>query len=210
MRCFEQPNRYWFHLLSGPATDATIQSAQFTRAAGGPVANTEKIHFKGRYLGIRERDDWEYTFRTNASGVVVLVPVTDAGEIVLVEQYRIPVQSAVIELPAGLVGDTSDEDEDIEHAARRELLEETGYEAESMIELLTCPSTPGLADEIVTIYFAGGLKKTGPGGGDSSEDIIVHLVPLESAVEWLEEIMSTGVLVDPKIYAGLFWADLHS
>jgi ADP-ribose pyrophosphatase len=76
------------------------------------LANNETIHYQGRFLGLKESDHWEYAYRTNATGVVVLVPVTDAGELVLVEQYRTPVRSRVMELPAGLVGDTEAADED--------------------------------------------------------------------------------------------------
>ena len=174
------------------------------------MENSEKNHFSGRFLGLKERDGWEYAYRTNASGVVVIVPVTDAGALVLVEQYRIPVKSRVLELPAGLVGDNGDIDEDFEIAARRELLEETGFLASTLTKLLTSPSTPGMADEMVTIYFAGGLERVGPGGGDGSEDITVHLVPLGDAVDWLEARMAEGVMLDPKIYAGLFWAQMHA
>ncbi len=174
------------------------------------MANKEKIHYSGRFLGLKERDSWEYAFRTNASGVVVLVPVTDADELVLVEQYRIPVQSLVMELPAGLVGDTGDAEEDFRTAAHRELIEETGYSAASLEELLTSPSTPGMADEIITIYYASGLERVGPGGGDGDEDITVHHVPLEGASEWLEACTAKGIMLDPKIYAGLFWAGMRS
>jgi hypothetical protein len=93
----------------------SIQSAQFIRAADISVSKNETIHYKGRFLGLKERDHWEYAYRTNASGVVVLVPVTDAGELVLVEQYRIPVKSRVLELPAGLVGDNGDPEEDFKN-----------------------------------------------------------------------------------------------
>ena len=174
------------------------------------MANKETIHYSGRYLGLKERDHWEYAFRTNASGVVVLVPVTDAGELVLVEQYRIPVRSRVMELPAGLVGDNDDSEEDFKTAAHRELIEETGYRATLLEELLTSPSTPGMADEIITIFFASGLVRVGPGGGDGNEDITVHHVPLENAAEWLEARMAEGIMLDPKIYAGLYWAGLRS
>ena len=174
------------------------------------MAKKETIHYSGRYLGLKERDHWEYAFRTNASGVVVLVPVTDAGELVLVEQYRIPVRSRVMELPAGLVGDNDDSEEDFKTAAHRELIEETGYRATLLEELLTSPSTPGMADEIITIFFASGLVRVGPGGGDGNEDITVHHVPLENAAEWLEARMAEGIMLDPKIYAGLYWAGLRS
>lgn len=174
------------------------------------MAKKETIHYSGRYLGLKERDHWEYAFRTNASGVVVLVPVTDAGELVLVEQYRIPVRSRVMELPAGLVGDNDDSEEDFKTAAHRELIEETGYRATLLEELLTSPSTPGMAAEIITIFFASGLVRVGPGGGDGNEDITVHHVPLENAAEWLEARMAEGIMLDPKIYAGLYWAGLRS
>ncbi len=174
------------------------------------MTNSEKIHFKGRFLGIMERNRWEYTFRTNASGVVVMVPVTDGGELVLVEQFRIPVKGRVMELPAGLVGDTGNPDEDFKIAANRELLEETGYRAKRLEELLVGPSTAGLSDEIITIYFADGLEKVGPGGGDSSEDITVHLMPLEDAEAWLREKSDEGILLDPKIYAGMYWARMRN
>ena len=174
------------------------------------MTNKETIHYSGRFLGLKQRDRWEYTFRTNASGVVALVPVTDAGELVLVEQYRIPVQSRVLELPAGLAGDTGDPDEDFKVAANRELVEETGYRAGQLDKLLVGPSTSGLADEILHIYHASKLEKVGPGGGDGSEDITVHLLPLAKAESWLANHLATGVLIDPKVYAGLYWAGRRS
>lgn len=183
-----------------------IQLAQFIRAMSEPVTNNEKIHYQGRFLGMMERDRWEYTFRSNASGVVVLVPVTDKGELVLVEQHRTPVRGRVLELPAGLVGDTGDPGEDFQIAANRELEEETGYRAARLEELLVGPSTPGMSDEIINIYFADGLVKVGPGGGDGNEDITVHLMPLDDAETWLEAKSSEGILLDPKIFAGMYWA----
>ena len=174
------------------------------------MTNKEIIHYSGRLLGLKQRGRWEYTFRTNASGVVALVPVTDDGELVLVEQYRIPVQSRVLELPAGLAGDTGDPDEDFKLAANRELVEETGFRASQLDEILVGPSTSGLADEILHIYYASGLEKVGPGGGDVSEDITVHLLPLAEAESWLATRTAAGILIDPKVYAGLYWAGLHS
>lgn len=187
-----------------------IQLAKFIRAAGDPVTNSEKIHFKGRFLGMMERDHWEYAYRTNATGVVVMVPVTDAGELVLVEQHRVPVKGRVLELPAGLVGDTGDRDENFKLAANRELVEETGYCAARLEELLVGPSTPGMSDEIITIYFADGLEKVGPGGGDGNEDITVHLMPLDGAEAWLRQKSGQGILLDPKIYAGMYWAGMRN
>jgi ADP-ribose pyrophosphatase len=173
------------------------------------MASSDKEHFTGRFLGMREREGWEYTYRTNASGVVMMVPVTDNRELVLVEQYRTPVQSRVLELPAGLVGDTGDASEDFELAAQRELFEETGFKADRFEALMISPTSPGLTDEMVNIYYASGLQRVGPGGGDGNEDIEVHIVPLSEAVEWLEQKKRTGVMIEPKIYAGLYWASLR-
>jgi ADP-ribose pyrophosphatase len=162
-------------------------------------------HFKGRYLSLLERDDWEFASRSNASSVVVLVAVTPGGEIVLVEQFRKPVEARVIELPAGLVGDHADPDESILSAAGRELEEETGYTATHMEVLMSCPSSAGMSDEIISFVMATGLERVGPGGGDESEDIEVHLVPLTEVDAWLGERIKQGQALDPKIYAALYW-----
>lgn len=163
--------------------------------------------FRGRYLGIREIDHWEFAARTNASAVAVLVPVTDDDELVLVEQYRIPVQARVIELPAGLVGDQGEPDEPVEAAAMRELEEETGFVAKHLSHLLTCPTTAGMSDEMISFYLAEGLQRTGPGGGDDSEDIEVHIVPLDEASDWLSEQRAQGRMLDPKVYTALYWLE---
>lgn len=162
-------------------------------------------HATGRYLNLVENNGWEYATRANASGVVVLVPVTDDGQLVLVEQYRVPVQAHVIELPAGLAGDVEDKDESLVTAAQRELLEETGYQANEWKLIFECPVTSGMSDEIVTFFEARSLSRTGEGGGDDSEDIRVHLVHLDRVNDWLLQQVSEGYMVDPKIYAALYW-----
>lgn len=162
-------------------------------------------HYRGRYLSLLERDGWEYASRSNASCVAILVPVTDAGEILLVEQYRKPVGARVIELPAGLVGDHVDPDEPVLEAARRELEEETGFAAERLQALMACPSSAGMSDEIIHFILATGLKRVGPGGGDASESIEVLPLPLSQVDAWLAARLSEGALIDPKIYAALYW-----
>jgi len=161
--------------------------------------------YRGRYLSLLERDGWEFASRCNASGVVVIIAVTDDGAIVFVEQYRKPVRARVIELPAGLVGDHVDPGESVIEAARRELLEETGYAAAHLDVLMACPSSAGISDEIITFVRATGLRRTGPGGGDASEEIEVLVIPLEAVDLWLAEQYSAGKPMDPKIYAALYW-----
>jgi ADP-ribose pyrophosphatase len=59
------------------------------------------------------------------------------------------------------------------------------------------------------IYYAGGLEKVGPGGGEKNENIEVHLVPLDNAEAWLAKKSNEGIMIDPKVFAGLYWAGLY-
>jgi ADP-ribose pyrophosphatase len=161
--------------------------------------------YRGRYLSLLERDGWEFASRCNATGVVVLIAVTDAGELVLVEQYRKPVEASVVELPAGLVGDLADPDEPLLDAAQRELEEETGYVAAQMEILMACPSSAGMSDEVITFVLATGLRRVGPGGGDDSEEIEVTAVALDQVDAWLVAQAAAGKPVDPKVFTALYW-----
>ena len=164
------------------------------------------ILHKGKYLNLICEDDWEYVKRVLGSGVVVVVPMTKDGKVVFVEQFRRPVEAQVIEWPAGLVNDKAAHDpETMEAAARRELLEETGYHAEHLSLLVGGPVSSGLSSEIITFYQALDVVKKGPGGGDASESIKVHEIPLKEADLWLYEMGKKGFLVDPKIYVGLYF-----
>jgi len=159
---------------------------------------------KGRHIDFVARGRWEYVQRRNVSGIVGIVPVTDDRKLVLVEQYRPPVASGVIELPAGLVGDVPGRSgEAFESAARRELLEETGYKATEMVKVFEGVISPGISDEQISFFLATGLKKSGAGGGDSSEDIVVHEVAIDNIVQWLAGCRDRDLLVDLKIYAAL-------
>ncbi len=160
--------------------------------------------YQGRHLSMLNRGGWEYATRNTARQAVGIVAVTDAGDVVLVEQHRPPAGRTVIELPAGLCGDIAGkEDEPLVEAAKRELLEETGYVASSWTELTSGYSSPGLTDESITLFLAVGLTREGPGGGDASEAIAVHEVPLATVLRWLRE---RGAMADLKLLAGLFAA----
>lgn len=165
------------------------------------------VLYEGEFIRALRRGHWEYVERVRQIGAVMIVAVTGERKLLLIEQFRIPVDCRVIELPAGLAGDTpGNSGEDLEDAARRELLEETGYEAATLERILDTPTTPGLANEIVTLFRAGGLKKIGPGGGDDAEDISVHEIPLDETEEWLRAKAASGVLVDARVFGGLYFA----
>ena len=149
----------------------------------------------------------EYAKRKGVSGIVGIVAVTNDRKLVLVEQERAPVGKRVIELPAGLAGDSSGhEREDLADAARRELLEETGYEAADLRRVAEGAASAGMTDEVITLFVARGLRKTGEGKGDGSEDLTLHEVPLDKAATWLDERTRQGKLIDLKVYAGLYFA----
>ena len=108
------------------------------------MSDPVQIIAEGRFLRFAKRQNWEYVERVNVRDVAVLVPITSEDEIVLVEQFRIPVQARMIELPAGLVGDEEEfREEDLLDAANRELEEETGYRAERLTLLTRAPSSGG-------------------------------------------------------------------
>ena len=166
---------------------------------------------EGKHVALVRRGTWEYTRRKGICGIVGIVAVTDDRKLVLVEQDRPPVGKRVIELPAGLAGDAKGhEDEDMEVAARRELLEETGYEARRMERVAAGAASAGMTDEVITLFVAAGLKKIGSGEGDGHEDITVHEVPLDRAMEWLRDREREGRLIDLKVFAGLYFAQRPS
>jgi ADP-ribose pyrophosphatase len=163
--------------------------------------------YKGLHLSMCKRGEWEYATRKTDKSAVGIVAVNDSGEVVLVEQYRPPVNRKVVELPAGLSGDIAGkENETLLEAAQRELFEETGYAAARWTELLSGYSSPGLTDESITLFLAEGLTRTGPGGGDHSEDITIHEIPLEDVLIWLKR---RGFMADLKLLAGLFAVRKH-
>ncbi|MBI3932626.1 MAG: NUDIX hydrolase [Acidobacteria bacterium] len=161
---------------------------------------------EGRHLRLVREDGWEHVERPGITGIAVLVAVTAEGRLLLVEQHRPPVRARVLELPAGLAGDTpAHAGEDPAIAARRELLEETGYEADEITTLAAGPPSAGLTSEVVTFFRARGLRRVAAGGGDAVEQIVVHEVPLDGIDAWLRSKRAGGLLVDPKVYAGLYF-----
>jgi ADP-ribose pyrophosphatase len=159
----------------------------------------------GRWLRLVNDAGWEFVERVRATGVVAIVAVNDDGELLLTEQYRRSVDALVIDLPAGLAGDGPGT-EDLVTAARRELLEETGYAARRLALLAHAPTSPGLTTEVVTFFRATGLKKIAAGGGIEGENIRVRTVKLERADAWLRRRSRAKVRIDCKVFAGLYFA----
>jgi len=143
-----------------------------------------------------EKHVWEAFERVNCDGVIGIVPFTETKEVILIRQFRPPIDGYVVELPAGLV----DPGEAFEDAVRRELIEETGYAAGSVHFLTDGPMSSGASAEILTVYVATGLAHVGIGNRDETEDIEVLVVPLERLYETLDELRSNGNHIDLKVY----------
>ncbi|MEI7910028.1 MAG: NUDIX hydrolase [Verrucomicrobiota bacterium] len=172
------------------------------------MPHPEKL-FETRWLALYRSGRWDYVCRPQADVCVGILAITPESEIVLVEQYRIPVRRRVIEIPAGLVGDEVEYlGESLAETARRELLEETGYRAEVVTELLRTPTSAGMTSEFIHLFHATGLSREHAGGGTGGEDITVHQVPLAGLREWLVQREAEGLVIDFKILAALWMAGL--
>lgn len=171
------------------------------------AAMTEKkTVYEGKYLRMCVQGHWEYAERTNAGSAVIIIARTPEDKLLFVEQYRIPMGRNCIEMPAGLVGDL-DAGDTLESAAKRELLEETGWQAEHVEVLMIGPTSSGLSNEQIAFVRASGLARIHAGGGDDTENITVHEVPVNQAAQWLTQKMAEGYSMDPKLWAGLWLLD---
>jgi ADP-ribose pyrophosphatase len=159
---------------------------------------------RGGWLELVREGQWEYVQRIRGTAIVVVIALTDAGDIVLVEQHRAALRATCIELPAGIVGDEAAfSDEAKIDAARRELEEETGFQADNWEFLYDGAASPGLTTEIVSVYRATGLTRVAAGGGVEDENIIVHVVPLTGVRDWLAAQQQRGCIVDIKVWGTL-------
>ena len=159
----------------------------------------EEIVWQGKYITTKRRGPWEYVGRARGIGAAVILAIDD-GHVLLVEQYRVPLQARCLELPAGLVGDET-EGEDVAMSAARELEEETGYRPERIEIIGSFASSPGMVSETFTLVRAHGLTRVSDGGGVPGEDIVVHRVALSGLADFISGKRTDGVVIDVKMLA---------
>lgn len=153
----------------------------------------------GRFVVAQRRGKWEFAGRSRGIRAVVILAEVD-GDVLLVEQYRVPIGRRCLELPAGLIGD-DEAGESIEVAAIRELEEETGFRAERIEQLGDYFSSPGMLSESFTLVRAHDLTQTGEGGGVPGEAITVHRVPSGEVEVFIAGKRREGVAMDVKLLA---------
>lgn len=138
----------------------------------------------------------------NHPGAVAVIALTDDNKLILVEQYRKALERSIIEIPAGKL----EKGEEPLETAKRELEEETGYEAGEMIYLQSFATSPGFADEIIHLYVARNLvvveeKK------QLDEDEFVEL--MEVTIEEAEELVAKGKIYDAKTAFAVIWLKMY-
>jgi ADP-ribose pyrophosphatase len=118
------------------------------------------VLLRPKYLDVVKINRWEFVRRKNITGIVGIVPVTDDGKLVLLEQFRPPMGGKVIELPAGLVGDIPGKQaEAAGSGGRRDA--RNRLRGRSYGSLVRRCVTPGLCDETITFFWRRDLSKRG-------------------------------------------------
>lgn len=175
-------DRRWTTLASRTLLDRWWIRLREDRVRLPTGAEIEEFH-------VAEYPDW-----------ALAVAITDAGEAVLVEQYRYAVDRIGLEFAAGVIG----EGEEPLEAARRELREETGYEADDWTALGRCAVEPARHTNYGHLFVARGARRVGSPELDATEDLRVRLVPAAHLVDLVER----SEIVHGTHVAAVFWA-LH-
>jgi ADP-ribose pyrophosphatase len=132
-------------------------------------------------------------------GFASVVPITQEAKVVLVRQWRQPLDAFTLELPSGGV----DPDEDPSGAAERELFEETGFRAEGLEHLISVHTSTGRTNEVCHLFRCRAVRDPGGPRPEPTEFIQVVELPLEEALQRV----SGGGITDAATVLGLLWSD---
>ena len=178
---------------------------------------SKKTKYEGKWLSLYETSftnsdgearEWEYAARTGTDGAACIIAIQagDVPSLILVKQFRPPIDNFSIEFPAGLI----DPGESIQIAAIRELEEETGYFGKVVNVGPPIYSSPGLTDEfmsMVTVEVVGQRATR----QEPDEDIEILVLPLPTLLDELKRIQTKGIVIDAKLWSfaqGLSWNSL--
>lgn len=143
---------------------------------------SESSEGKSSNFFVIENPDW-----------VNVLAMTNDQQVIVIEQFRHGTGEITIEIPGGMV----DNQEDAGEAAKRELLEETGYTPKQLVSLGKCRPNPAIQDNWLHHFLAIGCEKTHEVEFDSTESVVTKLVPFEEFAEMIavEQITHSAVLV---------------
>jgi len=185
---------------SGLSDDGLFGSSKASPVKGQFKLNSRKEIYRGRIVNLT------VDAITTANGIdtirevfhhpggAVVVPVLSNGDVLLVKQFRYPMQESLLELPAGKI----DPGEGPEVTASRELAEEVGYTAGVLEKLAEFYTTPGFCDEKLFLYLARDLKPCSK-SQDDDEDIEI----VRYSLGQLQELIQSGKIVDAKTIIGI-------
>ncbi|MCL6443725.1 MAG: NUDIX hydrolase [Alicyclobacillus sp.] len=171
--------------------------------------NSDKVVFKGRIVELHELQVTLPNGRVASRevvrhpGAVAILAEPAPEQLLFVEQFRKAPDAVILEIPAGKL----DPEESPVDCARRELEEETGYRAAALEQVAAFYTSPGFADEYITLFFASGLTK---GDMKLDEDEFLNLHVLTRAD--VEARLAAGAFKDAKTLIGVQWwllRDLH-
>ncbi|MHB1334688.1 MAG: NUDIX domain-containing protein [Candidatus Humimicrobiaceae bacterium] len=150
----------------------------------------DKVMLPNKKLATREKV-WH-------PGAVAVVPLTSNNEIILIKQYRYPVEEVLIEIPAGKL----DKDEAPGDCAKRELQEEVGAVGGNLVHLTSFHTTPGFSNEFLHLYLAINFEKK-ENNPDEDEFLQILSIPVKDCIDWVFE----GIIKDAKIIIGILMAN---
>ena len=170
-------------------------------------ASTETVHetrifrlVESRAISPRTGEERPYATLQTPDWVNV-VPLTPAGEVVMVRQWRHGVRAFTLEIPGGLV----DPSESPAAAAAREVREETGYAGAAAIELGVVEPNPAILDNRTYTYLIEDCRPAGEQIQDSGEDISVELHPLAE----IPRLIRNGTIKHALVICGFWWLALE-
>lgn len=176
------------------------------RKAGWELQGTERpfeattLTLRKDRLKLPKKDDFSFEYVERAAGVLI-VPVTRAGEIVLIRQYRYPIDQWCLEIPAGGAHDTGDTP--LDEVARKELREEVGADAGEIEKLGTFYSSPAFSDEKCHVFIAWDVELAHPSEQESTEAIETQVTPVQEALK----LARTGGMINAACALCLWWAE---
>jgi len=150
----------------------------------------DKVMLPNKKLATREKV-WH-------PGAVAVVPLTSSNEIILIKQYRYPVEEVLIEIPAGKL----DKGEAPGDCAKRELQEEVGAVGGNLVHLTSFHTTPGFSNEFLHLYLAINFEKK-ENNPDEDEFLQILSIPVKDCIDWVFE----GRIKDAKSIIGILMAN---